>query len=71
MSEVRRYVIEDVDRNQSTEVWEQHEISEARVAAAKRRERCAVIALVYEYSDSELVEVFDADGRSTGEDVFP
>lgn len=68
MAEIRRYVLEDPEGNQTDEV---DTVEEAREEARKRGERCALIALVYEYSDSELVDVLDASGNPTGEDTFP
>lgn len=69
MAEIRRYVIEIADRG--GEGWEYEYLGEAQEAASRLGERCAVIARVYEFSDSELVEVYGPDGHPTGEDVFP
>lgn len=69
MADIRRYVIENTDGSQTDDYWEEDELQEARAAAAKHGQRCALVALIFEYSDSELVDVFE-DGRCTGEDVF-
>ena len=51
-----------------TGVWQQHEIKEARKAA--REAGCQLVALVYEYSDSELVyDYTDTDTDDEGDTV--
>lgn len=62
MMEVRLYVLEDADGNEaSSGYWRQDQIEEARDAA--RRAGARLVANVFEYADSELVEDFTERGE--------
>lgn len=62
MANIERYVI--VDENDQEDDYTYNTFAEAHAAAATRG-RCAIIARIYEYTDTELV------WTSTGADVWP
>lgn len=71
MSEIRRYVVENKDG--SIVEYEHGTVEEARDTArsASKGEQVAILARVYEYSDSELVEVWEDGAEIKGAMVFP
>ena len=71
MAEIRRYVIENKDG--SIVEYEFDTVEEAREAAraASLDEQVAVVARVFEYSDSELVEVWEDGAELPDAYCFP
>lgn len=64
---IERYVLEDANGHQHGEIFKT--IEDAREAAA-REPAVAIVALQFEYSDSELVEVWRY-GVKTDEEEWP
>lgn len=67
MATIERYVLEDANGHQHGTVYES--IGDAREAAAGES-AVAIIALQFEYSDSDLVEVWRY-GVKTDEETWP
>lgn len=67
MGSIERYVLEDVNGHQHGTIYD--DIEEAR-EAARMEPAVAIIALQFEYADSDLVEVWRF-GSKTDEEVWP